>query len=272
VNRGDRTPRGRAELDGTRNVLFDLDGCLWFGSRLAPGSAELVAYLRGSGIGVFFLTNASGAGSTELAVRLSRLGLPASPAEVVSPLTVLPRHPLFQRSRRVLTLGKPALADLLRAAGHVPVEEATEAEVVVVGNDIGLRFGDFSGALAALDAGAELLALNLDARVPVEDGGFICGTGAIVAAIRSGSGAVPQVVGKPSPVFFRTALETFGIPADGTVMVGDTPETDVAGGRAAGLKTVLVGRRSSGPRPDLGVPDLPTLLELFKQARGVVAV
>lgn len=46
---------------------------------------------------------------------------------------------------------------------------------------------------------------------------------------------------KPRPEFFRHALERIGSP-DGCVMVGDNPASDIAGGQAVGMTTVLVHR------------------------------
>jgi putative hydrolase of the HAD superfamily len=45
---------------------------------------------------------------------------------------------------------------------------------------------------------------------------------------------------KPSPVPFRRALELLGRPAEAVVHVGDRPGKDVAGARAAGVRSVRV--------------------------------
>jgi len=45
---------------------------------------------------------------------------------------------------------------------------------------------------------------------------------------------------KPSPRIFRRALADLGVEAEATVMVGDRVDEDIAGARAAGLRTVLL--------------------------------
>lgn len=47
---------------------------------------------------------------------------------------------------------------------------------------------------------------------------------------------------KPDPELFRRALARLGAPADRTLHVGDVPELDLEGARAAGIDAVLVDR------------------------------
>jgi HAD superfamily hydrolase (TIGR01509 family) len=47
-------------------------------------------------------------------------------------------------------------------------------------------------------------------------------------------------VAKPDPRIFIMALDRLDVPADQAIMVGDTPGTDIAGARAAGVKAALI--------------------------------
>jgi FMN phosphatase YigB (HAD superfamily) len=66
------------------------------------------------------------------------------------------------------------------------------------------------------------------------------------------------VAGKPSPDFFRQAVDLLGMPAERVAMVGDDLQNDVLAAQAIGLAGVLVrpGKSPSGPvaRP-AGMPD-----------------
>jgi len=74
-------------------------------------------------------------------------------------------------------------------------------------------------------------------------------------------------VRKPDPRIFHAALEALDVPADRAVFVGDEPEADIGGARAAGLRTVWVNRTDASkrtppePPPDLTVGRLDVLLE-----------
>jgi putative hydrolase of the HAD superfamily len=47
---------------------------------------------------------------------------------------------------------------------------------------------------------------------------------------------------KPDPAIFEVALQEVRCAAENAVFVGDSPETDIAGARAAGIRAVLVDR------------------------------
>lgn len=253
---------GQALPSSLRNVLFDLDGCLWFGGRLAPGARKVVELLRARGYRVFFLTNGSGATAAAIAQKLERLGIGASPCQVLAPLEVAHHHPLLRGGARALAVGKPVVEEALRSHGVEVVYDPQQAQVVIVGNWGELSFSDLMPAMAALDRGAQLLALNLDRRVPTEDG-VMPGTGAVVAALMTACPVQAQAVGKPTSFYFEQALARFGVDSGDTVMVGDSPETDIAGGKRMGMATVLIGPApvtDGQNEPDLRIENLEELL------------
>jgi HAD superfamily hydrolase (TIGR01549 family) len=70
---------------------------------------------------------------------------------------------------------------------------------------------------------------------------------------------------KPSPLIFRAALELVDCEAEHAVMVGDSPEDDVAGARAVGMRALLLDR--AGRFPDAAdriesLAELPAALGL----------
>jgi 2-haloalkanoic acid dehalogenase type II len=71
--------------------------------------------------------------------------------------------------------------------------------------------------------------------------------------------------GKPEPQIFHAACERLGLPADAVLHVGDDPVLDVAGARAAGLRTAWINRtQAAWPHPhapDLTVRDLTELVD-----------
>ena len=59
-------------------------------------------------------------------------------------------------------------------------------------------------------------------------------------------------VAKPDPAIFHLALARLGVPPGSALMVGDTPATDIAGARAAGVPAVLID--PLGLHPDADAP------------------
>jgi HAD superfamily hydrolase (TIGR01549 family) len=82
------------------------------------------------------------------------------------------------------------------------------------------------------------------------------------------SGAHGKV--KPDPSIFRAALDRLGVRPDEAAMVGDSPEDDVEGARALGMRAFLVDRDDRFPEHESRLPDLralPAALGLSGTAR-----
>jgi len=74
-------------------------------------------------------------------------------------------------------------------------------------------------------------------------------------------------VKKPHPQLFEEALDSLGIGAEETIMVGDSLEADVLGARLTGIRAILIIRKwlrvSYSIIPDYIITDLRQLLELL---------
>jgi HAD superfamily hydrolase (TIGR01549 family) len=64
---------------------------------------------------------------------------------------------------------------------------------------------------------------------------------------------------KPHPTIFQAALDELGVSAEEAAMVGDSPEDDVEGARALGMRAFLVDRDDRFPEVDDRLPDLRAL-------------
>jgi len=64
---------------------------------------------------------------------------------------------------------------------------------------------------------------------------------------------------KPHPAIFQSALEELDVTAEEAAMVGDSPEDDVDGARALGMRAFLVDRESRFPEVEERLPDLLAL-------------
>ncbi|PYM53329.1 MAG: hypothetical protein DMD79_26585 [Candidatus Rokuibacteriota bacterium] len=136
-------------LSELRGFAFDLDGCIWAGPTLLPGAADLVAALRAAGRRVVFVTNSSRERAASLAGRLSRLGIPTAPEDVLAAIELL-GEAIRRRHGAVgvLALGTEEMGEVLEGAGHriVSIERWADAQAVAVGNDPAFDFGRLRAA------------------------------------------------------------------------------------------------------------------------------
>jgi len=248
--------------------LVDLDGVVWVGRDPVPGSPEALATMLAAGKEIVFVTNNPTRRPEAYAERLRELGIEVGPEQIVTAGIVVARLAAEAAGAGggALVLGREPLRELVAEAGLrlVGFEAPTEAAVVVVS---GWRDFDYMSLLAAkqaLDAGAALVATSHDPTMPMP-GGEWPGTGAILAAVEVASGKKAEIAGKPEHHLFELALSR--IPgATRVAMVGDRLSSDIAGGNAAGLDTILVQSGThedpaDAPEPTLTVPDLAALVK-----------
>lgn len=253
-----------------RGWLLDLDGTVYIGERLVPGADATIAALRAAGRRVAFLSNKPLQSRADYAAKLTRLGVPATPDDVVTSAAVLARHlAALDPGAPVFVIGEPPLVDELRARGLAPRPDA-RVRWVVIAFDRTFDYAKLDTALQAVTRhGARLIATNPDRTCPVE-GGEIPDCAGMIAAVEAVTATpVEIVVGKPSPIILEVALRTLGVSAADCVMVGDRLETDIAMGRAQGLATVLVlsgvtspgDPRIAGAGADAVLPSIRELIE-----------
>ena len=224
--------------------LFDLDGTIYLGDELLPGALDLIARLRALGRRTLFLSNNPTKDPLMYAEKLSRLGIEATPDDVVNPLVTL--RAWLEREApgaRVFVIGSEPLQRAVVAAGCTLSEDPEEIDVVVASYDTGFDYRKLQIAFDALwqHRRARLVTTNPDAYCPMPGGRGEPDAAAVLAAIEACTGARCEAnLGKPDPVMLRTALDVLGLPADDCVMVGDRLYTDVAMAVDAGVDAALV--------------------------------
>jgi arabinose operon protein AraL len=241
-----------------RGWLFDLDGTIYLGERLIPGADAAIAALRAAGRRVAFLSNKPLQTRAEYAAKLTRLGVPAEPDDVINSSLVLARY-LRDRDpgAPVFVIGEPPMRDEMRAHGF-EVRSDERVRWVVIAFDRTFDYAKLNVALQAVKQGARLIATNPDRTCPVE-GGEIPDCAGMIAAVEAVTDKkVEAIVGKPSPIILEVALAALGVPARDAAIVGDRIETDIVMGRRLGLGTVLVlsgVTRADDPRIAAVAPD-----------------
>ena len=257
-------------------LLLDMDGVLYHGTRVLPHAREFLAAL--GDLPRLFLTNNPIATPGQVAERLQDMGLGCPDKAEILTSGVAAATYLQQRKPgfRFYAVGAEGLHRELARCG---VEDAEKADFVVVGEGPGLDFASLThGINLLLKRGATLISTNPDASVDaVVDGEHrvLPGGGALVAAFEVACGCRAITIGKPEPLLYQMALERLGLKAGDCLMVGDRPDTDIAGAQRLGIPTALVrsGRFAPGepwpegmPPADWDVADLGELLSRWRAA------
>jgi 4-nitrophenyl phosphatase len=254
-------------------VLSDMDGVLWRGDMPLAGAAEFFAFLRPR-LPYAFLTNNSTRTPAYYVEKLAQQGIHATPDAIFTSSVVMSQTLAYQYPQKggVYVVGEKGLQTLLREQGF-HLTEAGEATplAVVVGLDRAFNYDKLHTAQNYIRAGAVFWATNEDKTFPLAQG-LAPGAGSLVAAVAAASGQSPQVVGKPHPPMFESALAHLKFAPQSVLMIGDRLDTDIVGAKALGLKTALVlsGVTASpdfsaeAHRPDVVCATLSDLLAMWE--------
>lgn len=269
---------GSQQLAG---FVFDLDGTLFLGEAALPGAPELLAALRRQGRRVLFVTNKPLYPREAYAAKLTRLGMPAEPDDVVTSgyvlgYTLRREHP----DLAYYVIGEANLKAELRGHGLHVVDELLDQDeqavidpagidAVVVAFDRTLSYRKLNTAYQALMRGARFFATNPDKTCPMPGGG-IPDAGGTLAALEYMTGRKLELLaGKPSRLMVEVSVDRLDCPPERCLLVGDRLETDIRMGQSMGMHTALVlsGATSreqalaASPPPDVVVENVGQLLQ-----------
>jgi HAD superfamily hydrolase (TIGR01459 family) len=240
-----------AIADRFGGMLIDQFGVIHDGEKLYPGVLDTLENLKRRGIPVVVMTN-SGKRAEANRRRLVAMGLDRSLfVDAISSGEVAHKRLSASAPRRVYIIGRDG-----EDYGFDNIEivaNPRDAEILLIlGSNAPKTPLDqyrtfFSGLMIpALCCNPDKLMLTRDGLQPAP--------GAIASLYEEMGGKV-EWIGKPYIAIYQAALALIGNPAQ-ALAIGDSAEHDVAGGRRAGINTLLVrtglssGLNDFEPKPD----------------------
>jgi arabinose operon protein AraL len=221
--------------------IFDLDGTIYRGEKLIPGASETIGTLKSLSKKILYLSNKPLQTRADYAAKLTRLGIPTGPAEVINSSLVMARWLSKKDPGAVVyIIGEPPFIEEMVQAGFRMSEQAEKIQYVIASFDRTFDYRKLNIALQAIKKGAHFVATNPDRTCPME-GGEIPDCAAMIGAVEGTTGKkVETIVGKPSEIMIRVAAEAVGLGPQDCLLVGDRLETDMVMGKSAGMATALV--------------------------------
>jgi len=265
------TPGQRPPAASYDVALLDLDGVVYNGPDAIDGAVDALAAARKAGMRLAFVTNNASRSPSAIAEHLTRLGVTARSADVVTSsqaaATLIANR--FPAGSPVLVAGSNGLRLAVRERGLRPVSLAADHPVAVVqGYSPDINYGLLAEAGVAVRDGAFYVATNSDSTLPTPRGPQP-GNGSLLQVIITATGTRPVVAGKPETPLHAEAMTRTG--ARRPLVVGDRLDTDIEGAVRGGADAMLVmtgvtAARDAvlappGRRPTYVAADLGGLLE-----------
>lgn len=248
-------PSLRAALHGVRGFLLDLDGVLVLKGAPVPGAVEALAELDRRRVPYLVVTNTSLFSRKAMARWGASVGF-TTPADrfqtALSAAASVVRQELDGRAAYVICSeeARSEFAGLNVVTGEEADADPSSVAAVVLGDSPEeLTKANLDRAFRLVLGGAQLIGMH---RNPwwLTPAGPTLDAGTFLVGLEWATKRRARIVGKPSPAFFRLAIERLQAEAssrgeprlrrDELAMVGDDVGTDVGGGRRAGLRTIFV--------------------------------
>ncbi len=261
-------------MNHIKNLILDMDGVLWHGETPVPGLAEFFDTLNQLSLNFVLATNNASKTPNQYVHKFAGFGVPISAAQVLTSAeaTAVYLSQQYPTGTAVYVIGGDGLREGMTRRGFdiITLEEIQAgrlADIVTVGFWRDVTYNDFAAGAICINNGAQFVGTNPDVSFPSEYGN-LPGAGSFLALLQATTGVKPITIGKPGPIIFQDALQRLGGTPENTAIVGDRLSTDIAGGQAAGIQTILVlsgittledVANVNGLKPDYVVADISEL-------------
>lgn len=222
---------------GIKALVIDLDGTVYHGKTLIERADEALELLAKE-YEILYLTNNSTRSRMEFAEKLASFGISCTKQQLItSGFAAAEYIKEYYPCSRVYVIGGDGLKQELVERDIALCED--DCDCVLVGLDTGFTYAKLRKALTLLLNGALFVATNTDPFLVTSEQ-VVPGAGSIVAAVETGSGKKPIVIGKPSAFITELILRHLQVQPHETLIVGDNLQTDILMGMKSGMQTALV--------------------------------
>lgn len=213
------------------NFIFDLDGTVWYWTRLVEKASSVFSELRRQGKNVHFITNNTLLTKEGFAKKLQNFGISARPENITTPSEVAVN--LFKK-KKVFCIGEGMITELrnnkIFLTDHKP-------DVVVMGEDRNINYDKLAKACIVVEDGAKFYK-TAEGRIFFYGNKRLPGGGALATVIESCTMKKAELIGKPSEHMVHIARE-LKLDSDKTIFMGDELNTDIVTGKKLGFTTAL---------------------------------
>ena len=252
-------------------VLVDFDGVIRIGKEIIPGATAFFEFLDRYKIPFFIISNSTLTRGSDIKEKIISAGIKSD----IKSMTTIDAaiDYLSGLNKRIKVYCSKEMEVHFR---EFIAEDKPDA--VVIG-DLGDKWSYdlLNGIFRDVYAGAEIIAMQKNKFWKPDGNRIALDAGAFIASIEYASSKSSVLIGKPSPIYFRTAIKKLGFPEGHKfIMIGDDIETDIAGAQKLDGTGILVftGKTKQDYRTDYiirpdyeadTVKDVITVLEQLLQ-------
>ena len=242
-------------------VIFDLDGTIYFGNKLAFKANEVVSKARTMCEKIFFITNNSAKTREQIYTKLIDLGLNVQPKEIMTTSYAITKYLKNNNYNKVYCIGTKHLKEQLEKENIIT--NSKEPEIIVVGYNQDFKLSDLDELANINTQNSKLLVANKERNYPKENGYIFPGAGPIVSAVETLLNKETDfIIGKPNIEMINIAVNDYGFNPNEILVVGDSYESDIKMAQAYGADSILISKEKKNDCQC--IEKLADLLEILK--------
>jgi HAD superfamily hydrolase (TIGR01458 family) len=247
-------------------ILIDFDGVIRLGNNPAPDAGEFLNFLLENNIPSYIISNSTlktGKGITQFLVDNE---LPSEvPAMTASDATL---HYVDEHYKKVSVY----CVDEIKQLFINYIDDENPEAIIIGDNGEQWNFQMMNEIFNKVYNGVEFVAMHKN-KFWSPEGKLSLDAGAFINAIEYASGNKAILIGKPSQIYFQSALDLLGFPnGSDFLMIGDDIDSDIIGAQQAGGKGILIYtgktnyplRDDAKIKPDFESQNLREVIEIIK--------
>lgn len=231
------------KLDDFDIVLFDLDGTVYYGSKLIDGANDTVKFFREAGKRIYFATNNSTKTRKQIFEKLLKIGVDCKFDEVLTSGYLAALYAQQENLHNMYIFGSENLRTEFDEMS-VSYNQTESAENLLIGYNPHMTYENLADALQVALHAKTIIACNKERTFPGEGKKLMPGCGAMTAPIEwCAKRECDVVVGKPSTLMIELVSKLEKTPSYRLLMIGDTYESDIVMAKLAGAKHILISKK-----------------------------
>ena len=216
-------------------VLIDLDGVIRIGDGISHDAPGFLGFLKENDFPFCIISNSTRNTGDDIRTILKKSGLDFT----VNAMTTVDATLNYIKSKNYKV--SVYCCENVKASFNELINNDNPDAVVIGDLGDGWSYDILNEIFNKIRNGAKMIAMQKN-KFWKPDGIRTClDAGSFIAALEYASSKQAELIGKPSPHYFGTALNLLNRnPEDGFVMIGDDTETDIAGAQALGGTGILI--------------------------------
>jgi len=247
-------------------ILIDFDGVIRLNQKPATDADKFLKFLSQNNIPSYIISNSTlktGKGITQFLIDNN---LPSEIRAMTAADATL--HYVKEYYKKVSVY----CVDEIKQLFNNYIDDENPEAVIIGDNGEDWDFKMMNEIFNKVYSGAEFVAMHKN-KFWYPEGKLSLDAGAFINAIEYASGKEAILIGKPSPIYFQSALDLLGFPKGSDfIMIGDDVDSDIAGAQQAGGKGILIYTgKTKYPlddetkiKPDFEAQNLKEVTEILK--------